>query len=365
MLKDRGAAVAVAALVGLLGCPSPATAHESAPSLTPVVDGFAPDVADVDVTVQASQDATLLAVVPSGGAVVELLGDDGEPWARITDAVVEADITSRSFHAATNANGLVPDPLPARDDPWVVVGREGRFQWFEHRLHPAGFEVPSDVLASDRAQDVASWSLPMRVDGADVELRGRIRHVPVTGRVEPRLRTPRELAPGVVVEVAPGAVPAFFLRNDGAVAVTVLARDGSPYVVLDRDGAAVNVASPTWVEQRRFEGEVGPVADDVVLERISTTPSHTWLDSRAALPGIVPDEDVRAGGAEVVLRSWSIPVEVGGELRTIDGESVWVPLVARAGPGLQPRARGPEYVVAAVVAAALVAVAVWRRRRRG
>lgn len=358
----RGALVLAIALLGLTTASAvPAAAHGAAPTLTPTIDGFSPDVDGVEASVQASQDATLLTIEPATGVVVEVLDDDGRPWARVTTTGVEADVTSPAFHAGTSPDGVVPDPLPAPQDPWRVVGREGRFQWFEHRLHPAGLEVAPEVLASDTVQDVASWSVPLRVDGRAVQLEGRLRHVPVTGRVEPRLRSARELADGVVVEVAPGPVPAFFLRNDSPVPVTVLSRDGAPYVVLDADGAAVNLASATWVEQRRLEGQPAEVPDAATFERISATPSHSWLDTRAALPGVLPDEEVRAAGREVALLTWSIPVEVGGELQRIEGESVWVPLAPDVGPSLLAAGR-LQYLVAAAFAFVLVVAWLWRRR---
>lgn len=356
----RGAAALAAVLLWPLA--TPAVAHQAAPTLTPVIDGFSPDVDGVRVTVQASQDATLLAIQPATGVLVEVLDTDGRAWARITSSRVEADVTAPAFHAGTSPNGVVPDPLPTSQDPWPVVGRDGRFQWFEHSLHPAELDVAPEVLASDTAQDVATWSVPLRVDGQDVVLQGRLRHVPVTGRVEPRLHTPREIAPGVAVEVAAGPVPVLFLRNGSDVRVTVLSRGGAPYVVLDAEGAVVNVASATWVEQRRFEGSTGAVPDGPEFQRLSATSSHSWLDTRAALPGLVPDEEVRAGGREVTLQQWAIPVEVDGQLQQIEGESVWVPLAAGVDPPWLPAER-LQYVVAVAAALVLVGVWVWRRRR--
>ena len=342
----------------------PASAHQSATGLTPVIDGFTPAVEGVAVAVQASQDATLLTIEPAAGVEVEVLDADGRPWVRVTATTVEADLTSPAFHAGASPNGVVPEPLPGPDgDPWVVVGRDGRFQWFEHRLHPDGLEVDAEVLASDVAQDVSAWAVPLRVDGREVALEGRLRHVPVTGRVEPRLTSPRQLAPGVVVEVAAGPVPAFFLRNEGEVPVTVLSRDGAPYVVVDEAGAAVNVASATWVEQRRFDGAADPVRDGPQFEQVSATPSHSWLDARASLPGVLPSPQVRSAGREVVLREWSIPVQVGNELHAIEGASVWVPLPARDTTSTSLLGADQlQYAVAVGVAMVLVGVRLWRRR---
>lgn len=360
--------VAALAVGGLLaGGALHAVAHETAPTLTPVIDGFTPAVDRVDATVQASQDATLLTLEPAGG-VVEVLDDQGIAWARVTASVVEVDVTSRAFHAAMSPEGFVPADLEAPDDPWVEVAREGRFQWFEHRLHPAALDVDPAVLASDEPQDVASWSVPLRIDGEPVALEGRLRHVPVTGRLEPRLRDGRELAPGVVIEVAPGPVPAFFLRNDSDRPVTVLSREGSPYVVLDGRGAQVNTASATWAEQPQaplfdpagVAGTAGPA-----YERVSATPSHSWLDARAALPGLLPSADVRASDRPVRVGEWSIPVQVGEELVAVHGELVWVPLAAQEGTAGDAAvglwAVPLEYVVAAL--AGVVLLAVWLRRR--
>lgn len=372
----RSLRVLVAALVVgsvLMGGARQAAAHETARTLAPVIDGFRPAVDGVEATVQASQDATLLALEPAAGVVVEVLDDEGVAWARITSGVVEVDVTSRAFHAATNAGGSVPAALGEPDQPWVEVARDGRFQWFEHRLHPAALAVDPAVLSSNEPQDVASWSVPLRVDGDAVALEGRLRHVPVTGRLEPRLQDGRELAPGVVIEVAPGPVPAFFLRNDSDQPVTVLSREGSPYVVLDGRGARVNTASATWAEQPQAAlfGAAGAAGgagtDGPVYEHVSATPSHSWLDARAALPGVVPSVDVRASGREVTVREWSIPVQVGDELVTVRGELVWVPLAAQEAAETGVERLLPsvplEYAVAALVGVVLLVVRV--RRRQG
>lgn len=365
--RGRGVGVHLGLLAGplvvaLLG-PAVATAHETVPTITPVVDGIEPAAAGVDVTVQASQSATLLALEVEGSHLVEVLDEDGRPWARITAAIVEVDVTSPAMQAATSPGGRVPDDLPELDAPWRVVGRDGRFQWFAHELHPAGFTVPEDVLASRRAQDVGTWEVPVRVDGVEGAIAGRIRHVPVTGRVEARLGGGGEVAPGVTVEVAPGPVPVFFLRNDGPVPVTVLDRDGAPYVVVDGAGAAVNRASSTWLEQQRVEGSAPPAPRDASVERVSTTPAHSWIDTRAALPGIVPSDDVRASDEVVELLAWSIPLRVGDELLAIEGTTRWVPLGADAGDGDDAgRALArPEYLVAAGVGLVLLALGLRRR----
>lgn len=365
----RTGPVLVTALVvagALVGVARPVAAHETAATLTPVIDGFTPGVEGVEATVQASQEATLLALEPAGEVVVEVLDDQGVAWARVTSSVVEVDVTSRAFHAATSPSGSVPAELGEPDQPWVEVARDGRFRWFEHRLHPAVLDVDPAVLSSDEAQDVASWSVPLRIDGEPVALEGRLRHVPVTGRLEPRLRDGRELAPGVVIEVAPGPVPAFFLRNDSDQPVTVLSREGSPYVVLDGRGARVNTASATWAEQPQAAVvDAAPAADGPVYEHVSATPSHSWLDARAALPGVVPSQDVRSSDREVTVREWSIPVQVGEELVAVRGELVWVPLGVRevAEAELVLRSVPWEYVVAALVAIVLLAVWLGRRRR--
>ncbi len=359
----RVVTVVVQVLLVVLAVGSVALGHETASSITPVVDGFTADGAavevDAEVQVRASQDAAVLSVVPGDGVTVELLDEDGVAWARVAAAAVEVDLSSPAFHAATNAAGRVPDPLPATHEAWTVIGRDGTFQWFEHRLHPAALDVPPTVLASDEAQDVATWSVPVRVDGRDVALTGRLRHVPVTGQVVARLLGDGEVSPGVTVEVAPGPVPVVFLRNDGSTPVTVLGREGAPYAVIGPDGVAVNLSSATRAEQRLADGAIDAAPGTATFRQVSATPAHAWLETRAALPGLVPDEDVRSSGRTVRLFAWSVPVEVAGTVTSIDGETVWVPLQAPASTTDGPLR--PVWLVAAGVTALLVVTAVRRR----
>jgi hypothetical protein len=222
------------------------------------------------------------------------------------------------------------------------------------------------VLTSNEERDVASWRVPLRVDGRPTNLLGRLRHVPVTGRVLPRLTVDRDLAPGVTVEVAAGAVPVFFVRNSSSTPVTVLASDGSPYAIVDPSGTRVNLASPTWQEQQRFgqvddEGGVA-VPTEPTFETVSTQPAHSWLDTRAALPGILPGPEVRSSGREQVLRSWSIPFDIGGQPTSVTGELVWQPVLGAGGGGTSALGRS-EYLVAAAAALALAGFLLVRARR--
>lgn len=358
-MRSRCRRVAVLAVLAVALVAAPARGHQTSSSITPVVDGFTPDVDGVRVEVRASQDATLLALLPEADTVVEVLDAAGRAWARVSSTTVEVDVSSPAFQAATNADGRVPASLPTPEDPWTVVGRDGAFQWFEHRLHPGALDVPAEVLTSTRAQDVGTWAVPLRVDGRDVELTGRLRHVPVTGRVEARLLGDGRLTPDVSVEVAPGPVPVLFLRNEGATPVTVLGRDGAPYAVVGPQGVTVNLASATRAEQRLADGAIDAAPGVVTLERVSATPGHAWLETRAALPGVLPDEEVRAAGRTVELFAWSVPVEIGDELTSIDGVTVWVPFTdagTDGGGGLPT-----EWLVAVGVAALLAGVAVRRR----
>lgn len=353
-------------LLGVLLTAGAAVAHETPSSVTPVVDGFQPEVPGVEATVQASQAATLVALEVAPGTTVEVLDEEGRAWARVTSEQTEVDVTNPTYHASTNAGGAVPDPLPDPEVAWVVAARGSTFQWFDHRLHPEALDIDTDVLASDEERDVASWRVPLRVDGRPTNLLGRLRHVPVTGRVLPRLTVDRDVAPGVTVEVAAGAIPVFFVRNSSSTPVTILAPDGSPYARVDTEGVRVNLASTTWQEQQRFgqvEDEGPSVPTEPVFQTVSTQPAHSWLDTRAALPGVVPDSEVRASGREQVLREWSIPLDIGGEAVAVTGELVWQPLASERRAGGTGLGR-PEYLVAAGVALALAGVLLTRARRR-
>lgn len=371
-LTGRGGLVGPAVLVVLVAVglvpASTALAHETPSTIKPVIDGFQPEVAGVEATVQASQAATLVALEVASGTTVEVLDEDGRAWARVTSEQTEVDVTNPTYHASTNARGAVPDPLPDPDVAWVVAARGPAFQWFDHRLHPEALDIDQDVLAGDEERDVANWRVPLRIDGSPTNLLGRLRHVPVTGRVLPRLTVDREVAPGVTVEVAAGAVPVFFLRNSSGAPVTVLAGDGSPYAVVDSSGVRVNLASTTWQEQQRF-GEVDDEGDPSVpseptFATVSTQPAHSWLDTRAALPGIVPSSEVRSSGREQVLREWSVPLDVGGQAVPVSGELVWQPVLGEGPAG--PSALGrPEYLVAAAAALGLAGLLLVRARRRG
>jgi hypothetical protein len=163
MFMRRPALVLALALCGALA--APALAHEGNPdfeSLVTAVEGAPGVKAEI-----LNGDDRLL-VVNEGSSTVVVEGYDSEPYARLRpDGTVEVNRRSEATYLNEDRFGDVP--LPAAVDNraaprWKVVGRNGRFEFHDHRMHWMSKTDPPQVR-SDRSarQRVFDWTVPLRV----------------------------------------------------------------------------------------------------------------------------------------------------------------------------------------------------------
>jgi hypothetical protein len=156
--------VGVASLVA----PAPAWAHLKAGTLStdfqarvgglsPVTPGITARVLDGDLLLE-------LRVAPP--RVVVVRGLLGEPFLRFSPEGVEANLASPTA-GSTGVVG-VSDAVASPGVHWRLVRRAHVFAWHENRLRP----VPDVREDSQRAQAVASWTVPLIVDGRAGALSG-------------------------------------------------------------------------------------------------------------------------------------------------------------------------------------------------
>ena len=134
---------------------------------------------------------------------------------------------------------------------------------------------------------------PLRDSGADRRRRdarcaaGSFAPPPRTGTLSARLLSDPRLAPGVRISLLPGEAGSFFLESVSEQPVTVLGRDGEPFVRLSPGGVEANLHSATFAEVARLRGGTSlalePRADvPPRWQRVSTAPSYGWVDLRTA-----------------------------------------------------------------------------------
>lgn len=167
-------ACAVAAVLAV-----PAEGHQGDARYRSVVEGISPAADGLSVRVLQFDDRVLL--VNGSGEDVVVQGYDEEPYVRIAaDGTVAVNRGSPAAYLNDDryAHTGVPDGVAARPDArprWEVVGRTGRFEWHDHRIHWMARGLPPQV--TDASQDrtrVLDWAIPLTIGGRPASVTGTL-----------------------------------------------------------------------------------------------------------------------------------------------------------------------------------------------
>jgi hypothetical protein len=149
-----------------LAVPGPAEAHLKtgllASDFQARVGGFRPPADGLSARVLGG-DQRIELHVASGRAVI-VLGFLGEPFLRFSRAGVEANLASPTASAAHVIKA--GDAVSSNAVRWRIVSSGHTLAWHENRLRPA----PN--VSDHSTREVATWSIPMRVDGRSTSLVG-------------------------------------------------------------------------------------------------------------------------------------------------------------------------------------------------
>lgn len=351
------------ALVGLTG--APAGAHQADPRVVTVLDEVSPSLpSQVVVQVQANL-ATQLVVDNPTDTVLEVLGTSGLPFLRISSAGVLADVASEDFLTTANPDGAAPSNQ-GRDSRWAQISAGSSWGWYDHRLHPRELAAPADT---GRQARLASFEVPLRYGEQPVTVRGHVEFQPLLGAFQVVAGQAPE---GLVVQALPGKLPGVFLSNPGRLPLTVLGRDGEPFLRFGEGGLEVNENSRTHVEDRQARGlpagAPSPTPSFRLVDARGT--SYTWLDARLRYPEDLPPESVLRASEPTVLSRWEVPITLAGGPAVLTGEVSWVPepnaaaLVAAPREVQQPGPSVLPLVLGGVALMVLAGVVVGLRRRR-
>ncbi len=251
---------------------------------------------------------------------LEILDANGVAFARVRRDGVEANLAAPAWYTSYGPAAVVPAELgsgtPAR---WTPASRESNYGWFESRADPAKTILPPEIIAAGKPVDLGAWSVPLRVDGRPVALRGTFRYEPPAGGTyRARLTSPHQLAPGVRVRLLPGEPPGLLLENSTSLELLILGAEGEPFLRIGSDGVDANLHSPTW--QRSGRGGARTTVDGSATPRwqqVSSAGRYSWIEPRAHRSA------TSDGTAPPTSFTWSIPAVLGGERISIDGETVW------------------------------------------
>jgi len=374
LLVRSSAAALLSLLLLLAGGAATAGAHgESSPTIQTLVDEVDPGVEGLEFRVVRGRSARLAALNRTGQDLV-ILGRGDRPFLRIGPRGVYADVNSLDWYRSGNPDGIATPPPeariggPPRFEP--VVARSS-FAWFDHRLHPGTVRVPREALEAQRTARLDDWTVPARLGDEQLEVRGHVEYRPLLGAVGAELLSSSEPLPGVQVTLLQGPLPGFFLLNLGDRPVTVIGKEGEPFVRIGPRGVEVNLRSPTHLDDQFARGETPPVSADAGApprwRRMAPDARYAWLDTRALYARQRPPRQVAEGGRRVVLKRWAIPLEAGANRVELRGATSWLPSaesVRREGSGLGGGGLAAVAAAAVFLVALLAAVALRRRARR-
>ena len=360
--------VLVVALALHSGAALPAAGHGGTVPIRPIVTGVEPDVPGLAVQAVYAG-AWQVRVENRSGAELAILDGQGRPFLRIGPAGVLADFAAPAWYESNNPEGIarLPEVAPPGVAPdFRLVARGPSWAWYDRRLRADPGLLSAQVAGSEQPVRLAEWSLPVRVAERRAAIFGFFEYEPGVGTYRHRITSPKRPAEGVRVGlVAGGAVPAVTLENTSAEPVTVIGGRGEPMARIGR-GVEVNGHSPTWVEVARYLGQTPTlVADADAAPRWQPALDGfrwSWPELRGQPPDEKPPASVVAREKTVIVRRWTVPIEVGDRHLEIRGMTEYVPLAAAPGRWRSTPATAAVLVGVATAAAAAV---VFRPRRGG
>jgi len=247
---------------------------------------------------------------------VEVLDEEGVAFLRIGPRGVEGNVAARAWYVTQGPGAPVAKAAHARGEPrWVRARVEPTFGWFDPRL------APNDGDDGDAGHDPqGAWSIPLRVDGAAVRLRGEHRRVEEpAGAWVARLTSSTEAAPGVRVRLLPGRHPGLLLENAGPLPVVVVDGDGRPLLRIATSGVEANLRSAAWRDSGRA-GATRRVApgdgDQPSWARVADAGRYGWIDPRLSAPS-----ETRARTGRPL--AWQVPLVIGEERVLMKGSLSW------------------------------------------
>lgn len=313
----------------------PASGHTGDNLAKPILEKIEPKGAEkLEVQVLYTANFQFLVTNPTPTELT-ILAKAGEPFIRIGPEGVFGNFKSKSWYNSNSPDGLQKYPEGSADGPdtepvWRKVAKEPTWGWFDHRLHPVERYLQKQVLESVDPVKLGEWTVPTKFGDENGALKGRFEYKPSLGRYETVLRSSEKLADGITVKVASAQrVPSIYIENTSAKTVTVLGKEGEPFI---RIGPAVeyNLYSPSYVEIQQARNETPPLPADASAppewREVQKTPRWAWLEFRAAPPAEDPPKEVALRETPTVVRTWKVPVMVGDEPQEVVGVTQFVPI---------------------------------------
>jgi hypothetical protein len=314
---------AVAALA--MTTAGPAAAHAGDPTLVTRLHRVTPALPDQVSVVLRTTIADELVVTNPTSTPLAVIDPAGTEFLRVSASGVQGNEASPYFHLTAVPPGVrvvVPPSARAGAAPaWVPLSAAPSWAFFDPRMSTVDLQVPVGGRREvEEVEELAAWSVPLRYGDQPVSVEGALERRPATGRFETSL----DPAPaGISAVVAQGYVPSISVQAAAGREVTVLGRDGRPFLRFGSGGAQLDRGSPTHRDDVLARGR--PLAGDetgwIPLPGYGTT----WADVRLRFPAEDPPAEAADATAPVEVARWEIPVVVDGVPQALSGSIRWLP----------------------------------------
>ncbi len=184
-----------------------------------------------------------------------------------------------------------------------------------------GAAAPAAGAPGSRVNDQESGN-PINDQGSSYEYRS------IITRITPRV-------PGLSVEVLEFA-DRLLLRNNTGKTVTIYGYEGEPYArVLANGTAEQNASAPATYLNTNFYAQVSVPASASASaparwEVIDRTSQFEWHDHRIHWMSPIPPASVKNKHTRALIFDWRVPISVGTERGTIEGQLFWTPENSKA-----------------------------------
>jgi hypothetical protein len=353
----RGILRATAASVVVLGtltlAPGAVMAHqETALYALAVVQDVTPSVDGLEIRVAQLTAPVVIATNKTNEALV-IDGVDGEPFLRIRNGRVEANLRSPTAYRAADPTGERPLPDGLRPElrpRWTLLARRTTWSWFDPRI---GYRQGAHN----------DWSIPGSLGAQTLTISGGFEAMEGHGHFRTELDGTPE-ADGIEIRMFDGLVPGMLARNTTDEVLRIPGRQGEPFLEIGPEGVFGNERSPDfYVSGGQTVRRVPALADPTAhprWKRLSVEPVWSWLEYRARLPAS-SHHRAQLGTARHTVLSWETPVTLGDVRFEIEGHVEWIPpriepAVASSGESFVQRWGRPLLLALIVAALTLVAL---------
>ncbi|MES3039894.1 MAG: hypothetical protein V4730_01900 [Pseudomonadota bacterium] len=271
--------------------------------VSPTLSALPPTLTGVQVQLTETLAPQLLVANPTGKTLI-ILGQDGQPFLRMGPQGTEANTRHPDW-----LKTYLPGGLPGRKPEvgttplWKAVKSSPNWGWFDARLQPSGQKAGQ------------SWRIPVLLDGKASEIKGSFQPTLRAGYWQASWTRLPALPAGVSLMLIPGQPYGLMLNNQSASAVTVLGRQGEPFIRVSAQGTEVYLASPLWQETAAQQGLRQSQKDKAASPwlKLNSAQRHTWIEPRT-----------RGRSGQTQPLHWEIRLQIGSQNLVAQGVSRWV-----------------------------------------